>query len=147
VTAQPIVEAEEVIAHKVRVAMQQLIKDTDVDLRHTPDACAALELRCQRLGRNFLMELRSHVLAVGDTTTHRSVRYPATWWQAVRERFAPGWWLARYPVRHTVCELEVTAYAAVCPHHNEPSPKPHKEFLSWITMGPMEPLYREREEP
>src|SRR6266404_2988643 len=26
------------------------------------------------------------------------VRYPADWWEAVRERFAPRWWLKRWPV-------------------------------------------------
>jgi hypothetical protein len=29
----------------------------------------------------------------------QTVSYPADWWQAVRERFAPAWWLKRFPVR------------------------------------------------
>lgn len=27
------------------------------------------------------------------------IEHPADWWQAVRERFAPSWWLRRFPVR------------------------------------------------
>lgn len=29
-----------------------------------------------------------------------TVRYPDGWWQAVRERFSPRWWLERHPVRY-----------------------------------------------
>jgi len=28
------------------------------------------------------------------------VRYPRDWWQAVRERFLPKWWLQRFPVQY-----------------------------------------------
>lgn len=28
----------------------------------------------------------------------KTISYPKNWWQAVRERFAPTWWLARHPV-------------------------------------------------
>jgi len=29
-----------------------------------------------------------------------SVRFPATWWDAVKERFAPDWMLRRWPVEY-----------------------------------------------
>lgn len=28
----------------------------------------------------------------------KTISYPANWWQAIRERWAPTWWLARHPV-------------------------------------------------
>ncbi|KKM76749.1 hypothetical protein LCGC14_1377010 [marine sediment metagenome] len=28
------------------------------------------------------------------------VRYPRDWWQAVREKFLPKWWLQRFPVQY-----------------------------------------------
>ena len=33
-----------------------------------------------------------------------TIRYPADWWQALKKRFAPRWFLARWPVVHTVVE-------------------------------------------
>lgn len=32
---------------------------------------------------------------------------PADWWQAVRERWCPAWWLARHPVRYRVETIDV----------------------------------------
>lgn len=29
------------------------------------------------------------------------IRYPADWWQALKERFAPAWFRDRYPVKFT----------------------------------------------
>jgi hypothetical protein len=33
--------------------------------------------------------------------------YPATWWEAVKERFAPAWFLRRCPVKRTRIDMEV----------------------------------------
>lgn len=32
------------------------------------------------------------------------VIYPADWWQAVKQRFAPAWFLARWPAKMTIWE-------------------------------------------
>ena len=34
----------------------------------------------------------------------KPVTYPADWWQAVKQRFAPAWCLKRWPVKVTVWE-------------------------------------------
>jgi hypothetical protein len=34
------------------------------------------------------------------------VSYPADWWEAFKERWAPKWFLRRYPVRFTSKELD-----------------------------------------
>lgn len=36
-------------------------------------------------------------------------KYPADWWQAVKERFAPRWFLVRYPVNYKHFRLEAKA--------------------------------------
>src|SRR5678809_654895 len=33
--------------------------------------------------------------------------YPADWWQALKERFAPKWFLRRYPVLKSRIDMEV----------------------------------------
>jgi hypothetical protein len=34
------------------------------------------------------------------------VKWPADWWQALRERWFPSWWLRRWPVRYERRRLE-----------------------------------------
>ena len=36
-------------------------------------------------------------------------RYPADWWEALWERFAPQWLMKRYPVRYTRREWDIAA--------------------------------------
>lgn len=60
-----------------------------------------------------LLQHEAHRLSVRARiweAVHREVvvRHPSTWWDAVKLRFAPKWWLRRWPVRMT----EVTVKAA-----------------------------------
>ncbi len=50
-----------------------------------------------RAAERFLIKLRALVTAeqIEDT----EIAYPADWWQAVKQRFAPRWALRRWPVR------------------------------------------------
>ena len=41
----------------------------------------------------------------GEQVDGGTVRYPADWWQAVRERFLPARWLKRHPVKYITGEL------------------------------------------
>lgn len=38
------------------------------------------------------------------------VRYPADWWQHLKERFAPKWVLKYYPMVYTVVKMDVDVY-------------------------------------
>jgi hypothetical protein len=42
---------------------------------------------------------------LGRATRQIYTEYPADWWQAVKERFAPHWFLRRWPIRYTKIEL------------------------------------------
>jgi len=48
---------------------------------------------------DMVITLHAHVFSrrVADTT----VRYPATWWDALKARWFPAWVLRRWPVRET----------------------------------------------
>lgn len=69
---------------------------------------------CRRLGRleeirdyttgQLVMTLRAGIYGKKHPDKH-VIRYPKTWWDAVKERFAPAWFRDRYPV----CFVEVTA--------------------------------------
>lgn len=44
------------------------------------------------------------------------IRYPSDWWQAVKQRFAPAWFLKRYPVQFsTVTAILEELYPEVKP--------------------------------
>ena len=44
----------------------------------------------------------------------REVSVPVDWWEHVKLRFAPAWFLQRYPVRYTVHVMEVTQIFPTC---------------------------------
>ena len=76
----------------------------------------------------IIADLSMHLLglpddpAVAECTATASVQIPADWWQAVRERWAPAWWLRRHPVitrevsATRSARAEAKRYRAVCPH-------------------------------
>jgi hypothetical protein len=41
--------------------------------------------------------------------TEYHVKYPADWWQAVKERFAPAWFAKRYPVVYKEHHITIDA--------------------------------------
>jgi hypothetical protein len=54
--------------------------------------------------RQTILRLERSIYGIDHPKVH-VVRYPADWWQSLKERFAPAWFRDRYPVRFT----EVTA--------------------------------------
>lgn len=56
-------------------------------------------------------------------------QWPADWWQAVRARWFPGWWLRRWPVKYERIQIDRPLYAAICPHVRTPEPGPHVQWL------------------
>lgn len=59
------------------------------------------------VGDELVLQARQQVL--GTTLERVVVEYPADWWQAFRQRWAPAWWLRRYPVCCTRRTVEVRA--------------------------------------
>jgi hypothetical protein len=63
---------------------------------------------CRRHGRletfrdiaqqRLVMILRAEIYGKDHPKKH-VIRYPETWWEAVKERFGPAWFLDRFPVR------------------------------------------------
>lgn len=72
-----------------------------------------------------------------------SETFPASWWEELKERRAPAWFLARYPVRMRTMEKTII-YQNICPHTNsvpERGVDPHLTFLSQPPRStPPEPL-------
>jgi hypothetical protein len=51
----------------------------------------------------IILRLEAEIL--GKTTKEISVSYPADWWEAVKERFAPLWIKRKYPIKYKTIKL------------------------------------------
>ena len=51
---------------------------------------------------------------LGEKLREIESKWPADWWQAVRERWVPAWWLRRWPVRYKRERIEAwTVYPSM----------------------------------
>lgn len=62
---------------------------------------------CDLLGRHVVITFRQSLW--GEDVGTLRVRYPADWWQAFKQRYAPRWALRRWPVRYTTVSQDVRA--------------------------------------
>lgn len=53
----------------------------------------------EHVGRNLVCELRAYIAAIN--TPALTTQWPATWWQALKAAYFPGWMLRRWPIRYT----------------------------------------------
>jgi hypothetical protein len=100
--------------------------------RHILVHDASPEVYCDLLGE-MVCSLNGYVLGEDESIQRQVVRYPATWWDAVKERFAPRWFLRRYPAKYVVVEL---AAEAIYPHLNLQIPSEHS--VVYITKRAVE---------
>lgn len=56
------------------------------------------------------MILQFHAQVASRKFAVKTVRYPADWWQALKERWFPRKWQKRWPVKYTEDTLEANAY-------------------------------------
>ena len=69
-----------------------------------------------------------HGMPKEKLSIHR--QWPRTWWDALKLRWFPHWWLNRWPPNYDRVDLEQTIYLAVCPHlHDDPQHR-HLEWLA-----------------
>lgn len=90
---------------------------------------AQLEVIVQQELDQIALQVTRSFAAVGRqmVSVHRS--WPATWWDAFKERWFPGWWLRRWPAEYQKLDIERLVYAAVCPHLMCDNQRDHIHFL------------------
>ena len=97
---------------------QHLLNSMEVDaVEDIISGNIAYHLRVDLLGR----EMRS------DLTDSEYV--PRDWWEHVKERFAPQWFLRRWPVKGRYI-MTTTRHFRICPHLNTAS---HADHISFFT--------------
>ena len=68
--------------------------------RHLEDVCT-IDIHddlLYSLGREMAVRVNGFVFK--ENLDEVEIKYPADWWQAVKERFAPEWFIRWYPVRY-----------------------------------------------
>ena len=86
--------------------------------------------------KEIVLRLFATIAAVGSERIDDEVAFPATWWQAVRERWCPQWWVRRYPIHMRQISIHYQRYKAVCPHLLTESIDAH---LRWMVARQEEP--------
>lgn len=86
-------EALEFVTYRTRQYL------SDFELAYAEDPEMFYDYACKAL----VIELDARVAA--DDEREWKIEYPATWWDALKWRFAPQWFLNRWPVTFTVHEF------------------------------------------
>lgn len=119
-------QAREWFAKRGHVTIQRGLSDAGLNgLSHT----ARVETLRQITGDMVVAIVDMMTVQRESHVRLEPVEVPRDWWQALRERWLPAWWLRRHPVR---CREIVTHhhYIRSCPHLVVED-KPH---ITWMTM-------------
>lgn len=82
------------------------------------------------------LRLRAYVYAMPKETIEIHLKYPEGWWQALRERWLPSWWLKRWPIVYVRVDITEKRYGPVCPHL---AGVRNDEHLQWMAEEKLPP--------
>ena len=63
-----------------------------------------LNILIEPICHNLIFHLESRIW--GQQLKNRVFKYPLDWWEAVKERFAPAWFLKKYPVKYKTIDID-----------------------------------------
>ena len=97
------ITAGEINVNHIRLAVERLRAECGFDLRN-------LEMREFRdeCARRLIFQLEAKVASRKYAV--KTVRYPASWLEAFKERFIPDQWQHLWPVKYAEVTLEASAY-------------------------------------
>ena len=131
----------EIRIEKLRIGIQKAISHHVMRLLESegPD----LQVFVDQMAHAVVCDIRGFVLKMAEQkelkrtkTAEQSVIYPRDWWQAFRQRWAPKWWLDRYPVQMTTVTIATQTDVVekhetrICPHTRVPDNRPHFHYLA-----------------
>ena len=107
---------DQVEVEKIRLTVQRVIDRELLNAGYIP-----VHVLVEQDAHRLAVELRKFIGAVGAEHIDIEESWPEDWWQAVRARWLPAWWLRRRPVRMRSVSVHRKVYAAVCPHIDLPA--------------------------
>lgn len=63
------------------------------------------EVNLDRLMRAMVVNIRAEIY--GKQLRHEEIKYPLTWWDALKERWYPKWLLRKYPAKYKTIVLDI----------------------------------------
>jgi hypothetical protein len=81
--------------------------------------------------KRMVFHLHSYVLGKNHGRVDLERQWPKDWWEAVKERFAPRWFLKRWPVRYESVSVHEVVWK-VCPHVNLKTPDQRQVHFQWL---------------
>lgn len=115
------IEAEILHAHRAK-------RISEIELQFCKDN-AQIHYHVDRCRRELIMSMDVWFAGIADHEVHIDEEYPATWWDAFKDRWFPLWLKLRFPPRYKRIFVKETIYKAVCPHLHVRGANDHVEFL------------------
>ena len=129
---------QRVVVEKLRVALQKHLSMEGLHFsrNHMDVACYLDEA-----SRQLVVAVETYLLGKKHAKDVVTERVPADWWQAVRERWCPFWWLRRFPVRYREIVVKGEVWN-VCPHVNQVA-RPEQRHVEFLMAAPSEDVWGE----
>lgn len=129
---------------KVPIVAAQMIPMRDFRFcRNHLEVIAAID----PMTRSLVVHLETFILAGPEAViVDIEEQWPQDWWEAVKDRWAPHWFLRRWPVKWKRISVHKNVKTRMCPHLNVKTQGPHVQFLQhgepaglkghWNPQGP-----------
>ncbi len=117
----------EVVFEKVKVAAT--MADLPFLRNHMEVAC-----RLEDAGHRLVLNMQSYVLGKRERTIDVERQWPKDWWEAIKLRFAPQWFLKRWPVQYERISIHEVVWR-VCPHVDLKMPDQQQSHFQWLENG------------
>jgi hypothetical protein len=127
------VQFQRIVLEKLRIAFQMHLGQMEFVRNHLE-----LSAYVDEVARRMVLQVQSYILAMEKECERVAVTVtvPRDWWEAVRERWIPKWWLKRWPVKYrTVTSGKDVKKYRVCPHVNVKTRDDTRHFEWLMTKG------------
>jgi hypothetical protein len=101
-------------------------------LRDMPDLVNNAEILIENHTVDMLIELHTYLMSAQRKAKETAIEAPADWWEHFKQRWAPKWFLRKYPVKmkHLGFVSNVTNY--ICPHTNTNWGNDKETHVAWL---------------
>ena len=119
------------------ISLQKVLKTICIELPEYQLREMDLRVQFEYVSNSFVFVLKNFFAGQEEETTTetpgQTVYFPATWWDAVKQRWFPAWLEARFPVKFdfvTPVVRKTTKVTRICPHMDvPPGDRDHFEYL------------------
>ena len=115
----------------VRLRIQSLLPDYAMINSHVN-----VLQHSDEVGRGLMIGMEMRIATLADQRIDVEASWPEDWWEAVRERWFPSWYLAKYPVKYKHVSVHAKTYKAVCPHLQTQEQEDHVRWMYCESMKP-----------